>query len=226
MPKLSISTVREWWGQDHSNRLLGLVLAGLVVGVVCLAVIKFIPFGGVKKLPNSIAEDYRERTGQLSKEAKNNAKNAKAQSEYATALYVTGKYSEAAEQYKKAISADPGAGIYHNNLANVYRDQGKYEDAVREYDKAISLDAKLANAYINLANMRIFNMDNVDEGIAVYEKALDIMPGNPSVLIQLGLAYEKKGDIDAAKESYRKVLAIKAGDAAATANLKRLETGR
>jgi tetratricopeptide (TPR) repeat protein len=56
-------------------------------------------------------------------------------------------WKDAANQYQKAVKADPEYAEAHSNLGYCYRKQGKYDIAVRTYKKAIDLNPKLAEAH-------------------------------------------------------------------------------
>jgi tetratricopeptide (TPR) repeat protein len=46
-----------------------------------------------------------------------------------SAYFRAGRLTEAEQEYKAAIAADPGTGEAHNNLAVVYLETGRYDDA-------------------------------------------------------------------------------------------------
>jgi len=58
--------------------------------------------------------------------------------------------------------------------------------------------------------------------IAAFERALKIAPGNPSLLVNLGLQYDALGDATRAERCYREVLARRPDEIAALANLSYL----
>ena len=67
-------------------------------------------------------------------------------------------------------------------------------------------------------------MGNFDDGINRYLLALKIDPANPSVLFNIGHAYEKNSDPEKAKWYYAQALIYKPGFDKATRGLERLES--
>jgi tetratricopeptide (TPR) repeat protein len=204
------------------------MLAGMVTvaALLALLILTIFPRHKVvnKILNNPAAKLYQQKLDSLKKGASKKPHDSSAQREYGVALYATGQLDDAKKQYIKAIAANPKDATLYNNLGNIERDLADYNGAASAYDKAISLNAQLLNAYVNLANMQIYNQHNTDSGISTYQKALKGLPGNNEIRLLLGLAYEQKGDKAAAVQQYQTILQSDANNAAAAANLKRLQS--
>lgn len=52
------------------------------------------------------------------------------------ALYVRGRFQDAAAEFSEALRLDPGAALVHNNLAFAYGRLGQLERARREFERA------------------------------------------------------------------------------------------
>jgi Tfp pilus assembly protein PilF len=55
-------------------------------------------------------------------------------------------WDEAIFRWKKALQADPGSIVAHNNLGVAYEKKGLFEDALREYEAALKSDP--ANTFV------------------------------------------------------------------------------
>jgi tetratricopeptide (TPR) repeat protein len=172
---------------------------------------------------NPIVADYQKQLPELADSASKDQNNAKAQADYAVALYATGDVSKAKDQYEKAVQLDPKNATLHNNLANAYRDLGDYQKAVDSYQKALALDSKSLNAYMNLANLYLYTLDKPDLAIKTYQDALKNLPGNQEIQVLLGIAYEQSGDTAQAKETFQAVLQQNPNNSGAQAGLKRVQ---
>lgn len=171
---------------------------------------------------NPVVQEYQQQLPTLKKKAKDNSKNPSAHIDYAVALYATGNIKQAKQEYEAAAKLDNKNATVHNNLGNAYRDLGDIDKAIEAYQQAITLNPKLINPYFNLANIQLYSQKDADAAIKTYQKALTSLPDNEQVLLSLGIAYEQKNDKTKAKQVYQSILAKDAGNAAAKANLDRL----
>src|SRR5437667_428999 len=64
--------------------------------------------------------------------------------------FKSGRYKEAVEAYKRAISLKPDLAEAHNNLGVTYYKMGRDREAIESYKRAISLKPDYAEAYFNL----------------------------------------------------------------------------
>jgi tetratricopeptide (TPR) repeat protein len=220
--------VTKWWQRCPDWARWALMVVGMIAIAAVLAMFILAVFPRHKAvskiLNNPAAQQYQQKLDALKKDAAKKPRDAISQREYGVALYATGQLDDAKTQYNKAISVSPKDATLYNNLGNVERDLTDYKGAASAYNKAISLNAQLLNAYVNLANMQIYNQHDVDAGIATYQTALKGLPGNNEIRLLLGLAYEQKGDKASALQQYQTILQSDPNNAAAAANLKRLQS--
>jgi tetratricopeptide (TPR) repeat protein len=82
------------------------------------------------------------------------------------------EWAKSAEQFEKAVQADPDYAEAYSNLGYAYRKQGMFEKAVRTYNKAIELDAELAAAheYLGEAYVQMGQMDKAREQLEILKK--------------------------------------------------------
>lgn len=208
------------WPKRHKKVALGLTAIALV------ALGAWFAYGTLTRekavIDNPVANQYREKLPELKKAANEKKTDVTAQREYAIALYATGDVKAAKTYYEKAVGLNDKDATLQNNLGNTYRDLGEIDKAVSAYKKAIELSPKLLNPYVNLANVQLYSQDRADDAIATYKNALKAMPDNDQIQLLLGLAYEKKGDLTSAKQTYESILADDPDNAGARANLDRL----
>lgn len=171
---------------------------------------------------NPVVQEYQAQLPELKKKANDNPKNPSAHVDYAVALYATGRIKDAKNEYETATKLDSKNATIYNNLGNAYRDLGDIDKAVEAYQSAIALNSKLVNPYFNLANIQLYSQKDANAAIKTYQKALSALPDNQQVLLSLGIAYEQKNDKTKAKQVYQSILAKDADNAAAKANLDRL----
>jgi Flp pilus assembly protein TadD len=119
---------------------------------------------------------------------------------------------------RRAITINPGAADYHNNLANALRDKGLLDEAAAAYRQAIRLKPNYVVAYNNLGNA-LCDLGQLDEGITVYHHALGLEPGHAGVHNNLGKALRDKGLVDKAVAALCEAIRLKPDYAEAHHNL-------
>lgn len=69
---------------------------------------------------------------------------------------------------------------------------------------------KSSQAWVNIGNIAYLN--NTQEALDAYQKAVQINPENTEAQNQLGHIYSRKGDLAAAEKAYQKILTLSGGD--------------
>jgi protein O-GlcNAc transferase len=104
---------------------------------------------------------------------------------------------------------------------------GRYSEARDKLRQALKHDARNPAlwSYLGLADAQL---NDVDAGIADFQKALSFAPNNAQTHFNLGLLYRRKGDSPKALEMYRRGLRLDPDDSAANQNyaLLLMETGK
>lgn len=119
--------------------------------------------------------------------------------------FLKGNNDEALQQFKIAADLDPKyAGAFYNK-GLVYNKEKKYDDALEAFSQA----AKLApRDYKNFLMMGVIynQQENYKDAITALNRANEENPGSSDVIYQIGIAAEKTGDIEGAKELYQQAL--------------------
>lgn len=89
--------------------------------------------------------------------------------------------------------------------------QGQYEAAIRDYRKTLELDPNMAEAKVNLG-AALSHVGQYDEAIAIYKAALSSLSFKNPVILNIGLAYYKKGDYANAREQFETVHKLQPND--------------
>jgi tetratricopeptide (TPR) repeat protein len=84
----------------------------------------------------------------------------------------------------------------------------RYDVAEKNFDSALALLPKLAEAHVNLGSTLI-NMKRYDDGVRETELGLSLKSTEPERgYYNLGIAYERLGNVQKAYESYRQASAL------------------
>ncbi len=103
------------------------------------------------------------------------------------------------------IEKSPRLSRVHNNIGQYFWNKGQLEKACVSFSTAYSLNREMnRNQYgliaFNLGNC-FFNLKmDFEKAKALYEKSIELYPGDPSSYSGLGLVYLKKGDKNTAKK--------------------------
>ncbi len=127
--------------------------------------------------------------------------------------YSTGRYAEAAEQYRKAIELSPEDAMYYGNLGDAYRQLGRRDDAAREYEHAIerersvlAVNSEDTEARAGLG-MFLAGAGQCDAARRETTRASAGAPDDPMVFYYAAIAHSLCGDeasaLDAASKAVR-----------------------
>jgi adenylate cyclase len=105
---------------------------------------------------------------------------------YGLALAVTGRLDEAIAETKRALELDPISLVNNSLLGELFYFARHYDQAIEQLGKTLELDPNflLAYAYVQKSMYK--------DGIAEFQKALAIFPGNAVALSGLGYAYQSR----------------------------------
>ena len=121
--------------------------------------------------------------------------------------------------YKQAIDLDGQYVDAHTNLGVVYYQMGRLSDALAEYDAALAVDANDADVHHNKGAayaQQAFQVSPPDEtllnqGVAEFQRALDIDPGLPQAHFSLGVVYLTRGQNQEAIAAFQRFLDLDDG---------------
>lgn len=132
--------------------------------------------------------------------------NARAALESARTLANQGRWPEAIEQYRNALTLSPQNEAAQVGLSDAYRGVHNYEEARsilhrarRQHPKSLSILAALGSLEIEA--------ESFDAAIEVLRSAVAVAPNDLTLRNLLGTAYLSKGDSSAALVQFEKVLA-------------------
>lgn len=115
-------------------------------------------------------------------------------------------HSKAVQEFKEASRIQPNHVETHQYLGTLYNLQGNHEEAVREFREVIKLGTEDAPAYNDLAWLLIDKDLNLDEGIEMAFKALQIGPNYVAAMRTLAWGYYKKGRYQESVDWFQKAL--------------------
>ena len=113
-----------------------------------------------------------------------------------------GQLEKAKKIFEDVIALDNSNTAALNNLGNTHKLLKDFT-AEKTYKQALQIDPNFANSLQNLANLK-FDLNNYDDAIKLYEKAIKSEPKN-FLTYCLGLLYQSLGEFDKAKFYFEKV---------------------
>jgi Flp pilus assembly protein TadD len=146
--------------------------------------------------------DPRRTAEALGERYRSNPKDADAALAYGQALRATGQRSQAAAVLEQATIANPGNKPLLAAYGRALADNGNFQEAFDVLSRAHSPD----NPDWRILSVQGTALDQLgrhDEARAYYASALKIVPGEPSVLSNLGLSYVLSRDLPKAEATLR-----------------------
>jgi tetratricopeptide (TPR) repeat protein len=136
-----------------------------------------------------------------------------------------GRLGDAETLFTRAVRADNKLIGAHMNLAYLYLLKGMPEKTALELKEVLRLDPNNADASYKLAWL-LFTQARLDECISFIEKIKQSRSLSVPMLIVLGDAYLKKGDVDQAEKSYLAAINEQSKNADALLGLARVSQSR
>ncbi|WP_343486683.1 tetratricopeptide repeat protein [Allomuricauda sp. d1] len=93
------------------------------------------------------------------------------------------------------------------NIALIYQQQGKNDEALAAYDDAIANNPDDVNLVLNKANLH-YTMGDKETFKALMAKASEMAPDNPDLLYNIGVINMEQGNLEEARDAYKKTLAV------------------
>jgi len=122
-----------------------------------------------------------------------------------------GRYAEAAEAYRLAISLAPDSVRYHNNLGNYYVHTGDIDAAIGAYQRGLVIDPQYPMAAYNLG-VTFVRAQRFEEAEQTLEQAVILDGENPDIHYNLGLLRARRGDFAGAATELEFVVAARPED--------------
>jgi Flp pilus assembly protein TadD len=175
--------------------------------------------GSISPKSSASAEtDSRQAVDVTGERYRADPKNAEAALAYGQALRASGQRSQAAAVLEQATIAHPGDKALLAGYGRALADNGNFQQAFDVLNRAHSPD----NPDWRLLSVQGTTLDQLgrhDEARRYYESALKIVPGEPSVLSNLGLSYVLSKNLPKAEEALRQAYASGRADARVRQNL-------
>ena len=139
-----------------------------------------------------------------------NIRHDGAQNDLATGdlLLEKGRFSEAAEAYRKMVELKPDSAPAYHKWGLALAAQDKHAEAIEKYRKAVELKPDFAPAYLDWGAALAGQGKHV-EAIERYRKAVELKPDDPLAYRNWGLALAGQGKHAEAIEQYRKAVELK-----------------
>jgi len=129
-----------------------------------------------------------------------------------------GRYAEAAEAYRLAVSLAPDSARYHNNLGNYYVHTGDVDAAIGAYQQGLKLDPGYPWAAYGLG-AALLRAQRFEEAQQALLHALSVDADNPDIHYHLGLLHARGDDFEAAALALEHVVKARPNDGEARRKL-------
>lgn len=128
------------------------------------------------------------------------------------------EFTQAADYFRQAVTADPLSAQSHINLGNVLAELGDFPAAKASYSRALSLQPNAPDLHFNFAVMLTRLEDHAAAALS-YQRAIQLAPNYAAAHSKLGVALARLGRHAEATASLRRALALTPTDAEAHGNL-------
>lgn len=125
----------------------------------------------------------------------------------ANSLSGHGKYKEAVDKYKEALSIEPGNGFFYHMYGRTLAHMGLLQDAVTQYKQSMTLSKPSAELY-NDIGVALANLGDYAEAACNLKKAVTINPKFIAAYNNLGVALENLGDYKQARDVFKTSLKL------------------
>jgi tetratricopeptide (TPR) repeat protein len=116
------------------------------------------------------------------------------------------RFSEAEEQFRKALAINPDSAMTLNYLGYMFADQGvRLGEAVELIQKALEMDPN-SGAYLDSLGWAYFRQNRLDLAEQYLQKAVERIPTDPTIRSHLGDVYYKVGRVSQAVTEWKSAL--------------------
>jgi len=141
-----------------------------------------------------------------------------ARNNLAAVMLVSGRTSEAIEQYEAALQINPHIADLHYNLGGALMRTNRGAEAIQQFQQALIEKPDYANAHAGLANAWALT-GHLPDAEAEYQAALDIDPKNAVAHFGLGNLQAQAGHWPEAENQYLQAVTSDPADVEAHSNL-------
>ncbi len=129
----------------------------------------------------------------------------------------------ALDYYNSALDIYPESIEAWYNIGMFYQTRGEVDKAIETYSQLHRVDSTYADGYFNHGYIHMIMTDDIDSAIFFFNTAVEIDPEYFQAFNNLGLCYEKKKEIEKAREYYQKAIEINPNYQLAKDNLNALQ---
>ncbi len=122
------------------------------------------------------------------------------------AYYKLNKFSNALEHAKMAAKLEPKNLDYQQLIATIYTASHNYDSAIVVYNHILSMDSTNTEAMYNLG--RLYKYDQPLKALKIFNKALDLVGPNWSLLVEVAELNERLGNVNETISTIEKLLEI------------------
>jgi CRP-like cAMP-binding protein len=133
-----------------------------------------------------------------------------------------GRYPEALTYLHMATQENPGSAEVQYELGSLYRQVDQYERAIIHLEEAIRLRSDFVDAY-NQLGITYHDQGEYVEALTVFKATTQLEPANAHHFYNLGTVQKILRDYEAARESFRTAIELKADYSEARTQLSILE---
>jgi Flp pilus assembly protein TadD len=130
-----------------------------------------------------------------------------------------GRPDAAESLLRAALELAPESGAAHNQLGLVRKRAGALAEAEEHFQRAIELAPRDGSAYVNLANMLLDGQRERARAAELLRVAVTLLPRNAPALNSLAVALKGIGQLDEARDAYKRAIALRPTAAAFHHNL-------
>lgn len=121
-------------------------------------------------------------------------------------LVHAGEYRAALAPARELVERFPRNGIYREQLADVYRELGDFANEVKQRERRLEVATDRPQACLELAQA-YGRAKMFDRQLTTLEQCVE-MEAHSDTLFYLARAYEKKGDLERARATYRRGMEV------------------
>jgi Tfp pilus assembly protein PilF len=115
---------------------------------------------------------------------------------------LSGRYSDAVKEFKKALEIHPNDAVIYNKLGICYQRSQRIDDAERAFEAAVKINPNYAEVWNNLGAIE-HGRGKYKQAIKAYEKAASLKPAFATAYRNMGTAYFALGRFEEGYEAYQ-----------------------
>ena len=131
------------------------------------------------------------------------------------------RYAEAANEFRKAITANPQSVAARVNLGAALTQLGDVNAAMEQFEEALRVEPGKVNAHYNLAVL-LARQNKHEQAVSHLRSALNVEPGDLSARFLLAQELNRSGRVDEALSEYSRVVQSDPGNEGALLEQVRL----